>query len=108
LTPGDTVIVSKFYDNWAYATKANVGSGWVLVGVINRSADTLPRCYNTTFGYNVCAPDWISEAITVEARKYGVSRDLLMQMAACESDYKPPTIGDAGSSDVFLKFPNNV
>lgn len=103
---GETVNVTRYWDNWGYATVGDK-SGWINLLAFDRAtrADKMKRCYDTTFNYTVCAPDWISEAITHEAKRYGVERNLMMRIAACESDFKPTTIGAAGEIGIFQWMP---
>lgn len=104
---GQTVQVTKYWDNWGYASDGTT-SGWINLAVFDRAAraDKMKRCYDTTFNYTACAPDWISEAITHEAKRYKVPRNLMMQVAACESDFKPTTLGAAGEIGIFQWMPS--
>jgi hypothetical protein len=111
LVVGDKLTATKYWDNWAYVTLNRADaqqSGWVLISAIDRDipASTLKRCYDTTFGYTKCAPKWIDEAITHEAKRYKVDRDLMMQIAACESDFRPTTLGAAGEIGIFQWMPS--
>lgn len=106
---GQVVTVANYWDNWGYGYVGEGEiSGWIDLSKFKRDArpDKMKRCYDTTFGYTVCAPDWISEAITHEAKRYKVPRNLLMQIAACESDFKPQTLGAAGEIGIFQWLPS--
>lgn len=101
LRAGDVVTATVYYDNWAYITKSGEGSGWAQISVLARGSDKLKRCYDTTFRYTACAPDWISQAITSSAARYGVDRDLMMRIAACESSFLPTSVGTVGEIGIF-------
>lgn len=58
-------------------------------GSASGSASGLTLCYDTSFNWTACAPEWIAEIIYAAAHAYGIGPFWLMSIAACESGFDP-------------------
>lgn len=65
-----------------------------------------PNCYANTWGDVVCADDWIADIVWDAASWYGVDFDWLMMVAACESNFRPETVGPYGEIGLFQFMPS--
>lgn len=86
--------------NWMYLTDLVTGvTGWSsLTYLVAYSAPAsgggggssgVALCWDTTFNWTACAPQWIANEIVAAADYYGVPRWAMMQIAACESAFDP-------------------
>lgn len=121
---GYAIILTMPYGSYVTAIRSEDGwtrviyqgtTGWAYSALLSYEApaSAAPQeggtssgnnCY-WAHGYLSCAPAWIAKTIRGAAARHDVSADWLIRVAACESDFNPNAVGNAGEIGIFQFLP---